>query len=85
MPKCRMPKTKPCGAAAPWERGYDAQLVARMKSGLGRPDFIRLLYADINSAASRASAVMRAKSPAAIASLGATQEPPTAITLGSAR
>src|SRR5262249_52449877 len=38
-----------------------------------------------NAAASRASLVMRAKSPAAIASFGATHEPPTASTFGQAR
>jgi hypothetical protein len=35
--------------------------------------------------ASRASCVMRAKSPDAIASFGATHEPPTASTLGQPR
>ena len=35
--------------------------------------------------ASRASAVTRGQSPAAIASAGATQDPPTQITFGNAR
>ena len=43
------------------------------------------LSVERNRAAACASAVTRAKSPAAIASGGATHEPPTAITLGSAR
>src|SRR4051812_32942496 len=38
-----------------------------------------------SAAASRASAVMRAKSPATIAPFGATHEPPTAITFGVSR
>ena len=38
-----------------------------------------------SAAASAASFSMRAKSPRAIASFGATQEPPTATTFGSAR
>ena len=38
-----------------------------------------------SAAAARASSMMRAKSPAASASLGATHEPPTASTFGQAR
>ena len=46
---------------------------------------VRLFGQRDSPAASRASAVMRAKSPDATASFGATQEPPTQTTFGKAR
>ena len=52
----------------------------------GTPLARRSAHAAARSAdASRASLVMRAKSPAAIASFGATHEPPTASTFGQPR
>lgn len=55
---------------------------------LGRTEYgkTRLPYLyRFNAAASRASVVMREKSPLATASFGATHEPPTATTFASAR
>ena len=59
----------------------------RLLSGRSRlsASCARLAGQRFSAEAARASAVTRAKSPAATASAGATQEPPTAITLRSAR